>query len=421
MPGDPEKEAKDAENMRRYQAIIAYDSAYWIARTGVYDEDDLQDIKFETIDESFFSNEIEDFDVDGHWARGWTNEGDHFQRNDSYEASNTVTHRAFQTRYRLEDFRLSKSLRRVFNRNRDLKIYIRPIHITNAMNKLHRKYDKRFHDFFWKSLSFKYPWFNHDEPTRLMQTAVFHQKKLLAFSIFQLAKYSVTGDMACWDYVDHRDRSLGILTALLEMRYAARKGYKYYYLADYTRHNPVSHYKTRFPGLEFYDWDNDRWIDAKTPEAEALLDQKLNYYYGRNEVEHYFVLIEFMGQFKEDIVATAVIGSHANGTARDDSDIDVIYLTTDVEKYINDETADFARRFGSLREQKIENWGAVKTIRAFYKSGLEIEFNFASPAWAKTDPVDEGTRRVVAGGMKILDDPNGILEKLQTAVVIGSK
>jgi hypothetical protein len=36
-------------------------------------------------------------------------------------------------------------------------------------------------------------------------------------------------------------------------------------------------------------------------------------------------------------------------------------------------------------------------------------------AWAATDPVDPGTRRVVRDGMSILYDPGGLLERLAEA------
>ena len=39
----------------------------------------------------------------------------------------------------------------------------------------------------------------------------------------------------------------------------------------------------------------------------------------------------------------------------------------------------------------------------------------ASPSWASTDPVDEGTRRVVEDGMRIVYDPDRLLVRLADA------
>jgi hypothetical protein len=148
MSDEADKQAeKAAESLRRYEEIIKFDRNYWMERTGKYDDDDLQDVQFEIIDETLWANEIEDFKVDKYWARGWTNEDDYFKREDSMEFSRRVTHRVFPTRYRLKDFRLSKSLRRVFNHNRDLKTIVRPLRLTPAMSELYLRHDKRLHDF----------------------------------------------------------------------------------------------------------------------------------------------------------------------------------------------------------------------------------------------------------------------------------
>jgi hypothetical protein len=71
--------------------------------------------------------------------------------------------------------------------------------------------------------------------------------------------------------------------------------------------------------------------------------------------------------------------------------------------------------FGAVDKYDVENWGEVETIRVFYKGAVEVEYNFSTPDWSDL-PVDEGTRRVVNDGMKILFDPQGILTRLQEAI-----
>ena len=421
MSDEADKKAQVEENFRRYRQILALESDYWTQRTGEYDEDDLQDVRFETIYEYHWVD-AEDCDVDQYWAHGWTNEGEEFLREDSMEFTRHVTHRVFPTRYRLKDFRLSKSLRRVFNRNRDLKTIVRPLRVTPAMSELYLKHEKRLHDSHWKNLEAKYPPYG-DGITRLMQTAVFHQHKLVAFSIFQLADYSVMSDMACWEWetADYYDRSLGILTALLEMRYAAQKGCKYYYLAGYCKYNRIYQYKTRFPALEFYDWDNDCWIDAKTPEAEKLLDQKLNYHYAKMDSKTYFILFEAVSQCQKDIVGTAVTSFYEERKPQRAADYNLLILTPDVERYSSGGYPFWAKRFGSLKRQRFERHGALETIRATYKNGLKMKFHFAPPDWVETAPAREEMRRLVNGEMKILHDPQGILAKLQKAMLSKGK
>ncbi len=113
---------------------------------------------------------------------------------------------------------------------------------------------------------------------------------------------------------------------------------------------------------------------------------------------------------RSDIRGVALVGSHARGTARPDSDVDLVILATEPEYYVND-TA-WTRRFGTVSEETEENWGRVTSIRVWYEGGLEVEFGVTSPEWAAT-PVDQGTQQVVASGIRILLDPDGVLGALR--------
>jgi hypothetical protein len=50
-------------------------------------------------------------------------------------------------------------------------------------------------------------------------------------------------------------------------------------------------------------------------------------------------------------------------------------------------------------------------VRAFYESGLEVEYGFTTPDWAET-PTDAGTMRVVTDGMRVVYDPQGVIGRL---------
>ena len=116
---------------------------------------------------------------------------------------------------------------------------------------------------------------------------------------------------------------------------------------------------------------------------------------------------------QQDVRAAALVGSHARGAAHAGSDVDLLILTTAVEKYFRG--SEWAALFGAVARQQQEDWGPVAALRVFYLDGLEVEFNFAPPVWADV-PVDAGTRRVVADGMQILFDPADTLKRLQQAV-----
>ena len=113
------------------------------------------------------------------------------------------------------------------------------------------------------------------------------------------------------------------------------------------------------------------------------------------------------------LVGVALVGSHARGAARPDSDVDLMLLSPNPQPYLEDR--DWLERFGPVTAVETEDWGPVTSLRTFYEGGLEVEFGLSTPAWASI-PVDAGTRRVVSDGLRVLYDPEGIFQRLQREV-----
>jgi predicted nucleotidyltransferase len=107
-----------------------------------------------------------------------------------------------------------------------------------------------------------------------------------------------------------------------------------------------------------------------------------------------------------DIVAVALVGSHARGTAKPTSDVDLVILSTCPERYL--QATEWAKTFGQVARQAIEDWGKVTSLRVWYKGGHEVEFGITTPEWV-AQPIDEGTWRVISDGMRVLFDPHGLL------------
>ncbi|RZU48782.1 nucleotidyltransferase-like protein [Krasilnikovia cinnamomea] len=112
---------------------------------------------------------------------------------------------------------------------------------------------------------------------------------------------------------------------------------------------------------------------------------------------------------RTDVVGLLLAGSYARNAARPDSDIDLVLLTTDEVRYV-DNTWAHELAIGDLI--RVQSWGAVTERRFCTSSGLEVEINIGSPDWASIHPLDAGTRRVVTDGARTLHDPTGALDKL---------
>jgi predicted nucleotidyltransferase len=141
------------------------------------------------------------------------------------------------------------------------------------------------------------------------------------------------------------------------------------------------------------------------PDAAAALMQT---------AEAFIEAIAHWAAGREDIEAAALVGSWARGTARPDSDVDIVILTTQPEAYLGDQA--WLHTFGEVESVSLEDWGLVQARRVFYAGGLEAEIGITTRAWARTDPVDAGTGLVLRGGIRALADRHGLLRALVEAV-----
>jgi Streptomycin adenylyltransferase len=126
----------------------------------------------------------------------------------------------------------------------------------------------------------------------------------------------------------------------------------------------------------------------------------------------FYRVIDWAGR-QPHISGLALVGSYARGTASSDSDINLVFLCRSPDTFVRD--PGWIQRFGVVERCHREEWGRVTSLRVHYTQGMEVEFGFTTPAWAAL-PVDQGTRGVVADGLRILWDPDGVLERLLRAI-----
>src|SRR3954464_11136415 len=97
---------------------------------------------------------------------------------------------------------------------------------------------------------------------------------------------------------------------------------------------------------------------------------------------------------QESILAVALIGSQARGTASACSDVDLVILARAPDDYLRD-TAWVEHPRHSVR-RITENYGNLTVCRVWYQNGLEVECGFGNESWA----VDPRARAVMAEGLK---------------------
>src|SRR5262249_41327347 len=136
--------------------------------------------------------------------------------------------------------------------------------------------------------------------------------------------------------------------------------------------------------------------DARAAEVGALLER-----------------LETWAKQQRDVRALALVGSWAYDEPRSASDVDIVLLTHSPSSYI--EHGDWLQALGAISVIRTRSWGAITERRLAFTSGLELEIGIGTPAWASIHPVDAGTRRVVADGMRVLYDPDCLLADLAAA------
>ena len=108
-----------------------------------------------------------------------------------------------------------------------------------------------------------------------------------------------------------------------------------------------------------------------------------------------------------NILAVAIVGSWARGTAHSASDIDIVIIARDPNYFLADR--DWLLNFGSIGSVKQEDWGLVQSLRVFYVDKQEIEFGITSEEWLSDNEIRSDTGKIIGDGMNAIYDPNHLL------------
>jgi Streptomycin adenylyltransferase len=126
-------------------------------------------------------------------------------------------------------------------------------------------------------------------------------------------------------------------------------------------------------------------------------------------IDQFLMELRQWAEQQEEIAGVLLVGSHARGRPREDSDVDVVLLALNPERYLEDRA--WVGQFGSVARVEQEDWGWVTSLRVWYAGGLEVEFSWTEPDWASLPP-EPGTQRVVSDGARIVFDREGMLAAL---------
>lgn len=115
-------------------------------------------------------------------------------------------------------------------------------------------------------------------------------------------------------------------------------------------------------------------------------------------------------QGDDRVAAVALVGSWAGGSPRVGSDVDLVVLSARPGALLDDRN--WYDAFGPVELVRAGRFGAVAERRLRRPSGLEVEVCIGSCDWARTTPIDPGTRQVVEDGLEVVFDAQHLLGDL---------
>ena len=161
-------------------------------------------------------------------------------------------------RVKVNDFNLSKSQRRVINKNKNTVVKFNKLKFKK---KLYDIYEEHSRDRFNQVTSledFKLSFFSNILPSK--QTEFYHENKLIASGFIDISSEALSS-VYFYYKTKFNYLNLGTLGALKEIEYAKKNNLKYYYLGYYIEENKSMAYKNRFKPFQIYDWEEKVWKD----------------------------------------------------------------------------------------------------------------------------------------------------------------
>lgn len=187
---------------------------------------------------------------------------------------------AIWLRLSLEDYKYSKSLRKILKKNRaDFRIEIRPFELTHEKEQIFRRYAAEFKGRLSGSLKNSLLDGLDKNVFHTKEVNIFDGDKLIAFSFFDEGKNSLTSISGIYD-PDYADRSLGLHTMLEEIQYGLDTGRTLYYPGYVVPGNNRFEYKKRIGKCDFLEFKSKAWRPVPMLKEEEI---PINRMYNRLE------------------------------------------------------------------------------------------------------------------------------------------
>ncbi len=150
-----------------------------------------------------------------------------------------------QIRVRVDRFKRTRSMRRIWRRNLDVRLEHGDPAATVEKYALFERYLDAQHDALMNRSYDTFHEFLYDSPTPTCEFRYYLGERLIGVSILDVCPGGLSSLYMYFD-PDHAARSLGTLSILREIEYCRERGFAYYYLGYYVAGSGKMAYKARF-------------------------------------------------------------------------------------------------------------------------------------------------------------------------------
>jgi predicted nucleotidyltransferase len=113
-----------------------------------------------------------------------------------------------------------------------------------------------------------------------------------------------------------------------------------------------------------------------------------------------------------NIIAVLLVGSYARNEQKEGSDINLVIITEEKEKLIQEDK--WIKMYGDPKKAEVEEWGDIKSLRVKYEE-YEIEFGIGTKRWIRI-PLEKGTEKVLKDGYIILFEKENSMKDIKKVV-----
>jgi len=208
-------------------------------------------------------------ELDTYLAMGWYRMGQSIFTTQFLHVNERL-YPAVWIRRSLEEFKFSKSQRKLINKNGKIfRIEYADAYITREKEALYSVYRQNFHGYISPTLSKSLEDNMDSNIYDTIEVCVYDGDRLVACSFFDLGLEAITSILGFYD-PEYADYSLGYYTMLLEMQYGVDYKYKFYYPGYIVPGYAKFDYKLRIRAVEYWDLVAKKWLSYEEFDADEV-------------------------------------------------------------------------------------------------------------------------------------------------------